>query len=79
MRESGWLGPLKFSQLVSGLLLLRAMIPLCVLHVCHGLLHSLQHLRLHDQHLLQRGSWWWVALVVVVVDVTVPGVCHLER
>jgi hypothetical protein len=78
MRESGCPSPLKVSQLVSGLLL-RGMIPFCILHVCHGLLHSLQHLRLLDQHLLQRGWWWWVALVVVVVDITVPSVRHLEH
>jgi fumarate reductase subunit D len=57
MREGGSLSPVKLTQLVLGLLLLCNMIPLCGLHSRHDLLHSLQHLRLHDQHLLQRG-WW---------------------
>jgi hypothetical protein len=80
MREGGWLSPMKFTQLALGLRLLCCMISLGVLHSRHGLLHSQQHLRLHDQHMLQHGWWWWwVALVVVVVHVMVPGVRHLKH
>jgi hypothetical protein len=50
-----------------------------LLHVCHGLLHSLQHLRLHDQYLLQ--CWWWrrvdVVVVVVLIGDTFVSVGHL--
>jgi hypothetical protein len=56
------------------------------LHVYHGLLHSLKHLCLHNQHLLksrQRG-WQRVDILVVlfvvvpiVVVVAVPCVGHL--
>jgi hypothetical protein len=52
-------------------------------------LHGLQHLCMHDEHLLQRSWGWQVALVVVIVgvgvgvgvgvDITVPCVCHLMR
>jgi hypothetical protein len=48
------------------------------MHVGHSLLHSLQHLSLHDEHLLQ--CWWWrrVGIVVVVLmSVTVTSVGHL--
>jgi hypothetical protein len=50
-----------------------------LLHACHSLLHSLQHLSLHNQYLLQ--CWWWrrVSIVVVVVLIrdTVASVGHL--
>jgi hypothetical protein len=49
-----------------------------LLHVRHSLLHSLQHLILHDQYLLQ--CWWWrrVGIVVVVlISDTVVSVGHL--
>jgi hypothetical protein len=45
--------------------------PLSLLHVGHSLLHGLQHLSLHYQHLLK--CWWWrrvVGIVVVLVVVT---------
>jgi hypothetical protein len=48
------------------------------MHVGHSLLHSLQHLSLHDEHLLQ--CWWWrrVGIVVVVLmSITVTSVGHL--
>jgi hypothetical protein len=50
-----------------------------LLHVCHSLLHGLQHLGLHDQHLLQCWRWRRVSIVVVVVLVgtTVASVGHL--
>jgi hypothetical protein len=58
------------------------------LHVDHGLLCSLKHLCLHDQHLLKSRRWgWWqvdilvvphVVVPVVVVVVVVPGVGHLK-
>jgi hypothetical protein len=61
---------------------------LCSLHVDHGLLHSLKHLCLHSQHLLnsrQRG-WRWIDMLVVlfvvvpivVVVIAVPCVGHLK-
>jgi hypothetical protein len=55
------------------------------LHVGHGLLHSLKHLCLQNQHLLK--SWWrgwWVDILVVlsvvvpIVVVAVPCVGHLR-
>jgi hypothetical protein len=76
MREGGRLSPLKLTQLVSWLRLRRWLVSLGILHGRHGLLHSLQHMCLHDQHLVQCGWWGWVALVV---GVTVPDVLHLER
>jgi hypothetical protein len=35
---------------------------LSILHVDHDLLHSMKHLILHHQNLLQ--GWWWVGSVV---------------
>jgi hypothetical protein len=49
--QEGWqLGPLEFSKLVS---LLRLHCLPVLLHVCHGLLHGLEHLGLHHQDMLQ--------------------------
>jgi hypothetical protein len=51
----------------------------CLLHVSHSLLHSLQHLSLHNQYLLQ--CWWWrqvgVVVVVVLISDMVASVGHL--
>jgi hypothetical protein len=55
----------------------------------HGLLHSLKHLCLHNQHLLKSSRMGWqqvdilvvlsvVVLGVVVVVVVVPCVGHLK-
>jgi uncharacterized membrane protein len=57
--------------------------PLGLLHVGHSLLHGLQHLSLHYQHLLK--CWWWrwvvgvvvVVVVLVVIGTTVASVGHL--
>jgi hypothetical protein len=51
-----------------------------LLHVGHSLLHGLQHLSLHYQHLLK--CWWWrwvvgVVVVVVLVGTTIASVGHL--
>jgi hypothetical protein len=51
-----------------------------LLHVGHSLLHGIQHLSLHYQHLLK--CWWWrrvvgVVVVVVLVGTTVASVGHL--
>jgi hypothetical protein len=51
-----------------------------LLHVGHSLLHGLQHLSLHYQHLLK--CWWWrrvvgVVVVVVLVGTTAASVGHL--
>jgi hypothetical protein len=59
-----------------------------MLHIDHGLLHGLEHLCLHSQHLLkswQRG-WRQVGIIVVVLPIvlsvvvggTVPCVGHLK-
>jgi hypothetical protein len=45
------------------------------LHVDHGLLHSLKHLCLHNQHLLKsRRRGWWRVDVLVVLSIVVPVV-----
>jgi hypothetical protein len=72
------LGLLKFSKFVMLLRLWCWLLSLSLLHVGHSLLHGLQHLGLHDQHLLKH--WWrWVGIVVVVVliDATVAIVGNL--
>jgi hypothetical protein len=55
------------------------LLSLSLLLVHHSLLHHLQHLVLHDQHLLE--CWWWrqdgVVLVVVLLSGTVASVGHL--
>jgi hypothetical protein len=55
------------------------LLSLRLLHVRHSLLHSLQHLSLHNQYLLQ--CWWWrrvgIVVVVVLVGITVASVHHL--
>jgi hypothetical protein len=55
-------------------------VSLGLLHVGHSLLHGLQHLSLHYQHLLKCGWWRWVVgivVVVVLVGTTVASVGHL--
>jgi hypothetical protein len=56
------------------------------LHVDHGLLHSLNHLCLHHQHLLKSRQRRWrrvdilvvlSVVVPVVVVVAVPRIGHL--
>jgi predicted membrane channel-forming protein YqfA (hemolysin III family) len=51
--------------------------PLSMLHVSHSLLHSLQHLSLHNLDLLK--CWRWVGSIVVIVLIcgTIVSVCHL--
>jgi hypothetical protein len=73
VRECWRFGLLKLSKFVTWLLLW------CLLHVCHSLLHSLQHLSLHNQHLLQCCWWRRVGIVVVIVLIshTVASVGHL--
>jgi hypothetical protein len=49
-----------------------------LLHVSHSLLHGLQYLSLHYQHLLK--CWWWrwvVGVVTVLVGSMVASVGHL--
>jgi hypothetical protein len=41
------------------------------MHVGHSLLHSLQHLSLHDQHLLQ--CWWWRRVGITIIIVLMSG------
>jgi hypothetical protein len=56
------------------------------LHVDHGLLHSLKHLCLYNQHLLKsRWRGWWrvdimvvLSVVVPIVVVVIPCVGHLK-
>jgi hypothetical protein len=61
-----------------------------MLHIDHGLLHGLEYLSLHSQHLLKRrqggGGWRRVGIIVVVLPVvlsvvvggTVPCVSRLK-
>jgi hypothetical protein len=56
--------------------------PLGLLHVGHSMLHGLQHLSLHYQHLLK--CWWFrwvvgvvVVVVLIVIGTTVASVGHL--
>jgi hypothetical protein len=70
---------LKFSAFVTLLGLWRWLMPLRLLHVGHNLLHTLQHLSLHYQHLLK--CWWWrrvgsIVVIVLMCDAVV-SVCHL--
>jgi hypothetical protein len=58
--------------------LLRWLVYLSLLHVHHSLLHDLQHLGLHDQHLLKCWRWRRVGIVVIVlIGNTVTSVGHL--
>jgi hypothetical protein len=79
VRECQRFDPLKLSKVVKWLLLWRWLILWCLLHVCHSLLHSLQHLSLHNQYLLQ--CWWWrrvgIVIVVVLIGDTGASVGHL--
>jgi hypothetical protein len=78
VRECQRLGPLEFSKFVTVLWLWHLLMLWSLLHVGHSLLHSLQHLSLQDQHLLQ--CWWWrpVGIVVIVLmSDTVVSVGHL--
>jgi hypothetical protein len=79
VREWQRLGPPEFSMFVTLLRLWRWLMLWSLLHVGHILLHILQHLSLHDQHLLQ--CWWWrrlgIAVVVVLMSGTVASVGHL--
>jgi hypothetical protein len=87
VRESWRLGPLEFSKLVSLLrpwcLLVLLHISQGLLHVDHALLHSLEHLSLHHQNMLQGWWGWWAGSVVVLsiivlsVGVAAPCVGHL--
>jgi hypothetical protein len=79
VRECQRFGPLKLSKFVTWLLLWCWLILSSLLHVCHSLLHSLQHLSLHNQYLLQ--CWWWrrvgIVVVIVLISDTVVSVGHL--
>jgi hypothetical protein len=77
MRECWRFGPLKLSKFVTLRELWRLLLTLRLLHVHHSLLHSLQHLSLHNQYLLQ--CWWWrrVGIIVVLVGTMVTRVGHL--
>jgi hypothetical protein len=82
MRECWGLSPLEFPKLVALLRLWCWLVSLGLLHVGHSLLHGLQHLSLHYQHLLK--CWWWrrvvgivVVAVVVLIGTTVVIVGHL--
>jgi hypothetical protein len=48
-----------------------------MLHVSHSLLHSLQHLGLHNQDLLKCWRWIGTIVVVVLIRSTIVSVCHL--
>jgi hypothetical protein len=81
LRKGRWLSALKISKPIPQRRWRR--LRLSNLHIDHGLLHSLKHLYLHNQHLLKsrRRGWWWVDILVVlsvVVVVAVPCVGHLK-
>jgi hypothetical protein len=85
LREGGWLSALKISMPIPRRRWRR--LRLSSLHVDHGLLHSLKHLCLHNQHVLKsrRRGWRRVDILVVlsivvlvVVVVAVPCVGHLK-
>jgi hypothetical protein len=81
VRESRRLGALKVSKSISWQCWRCS--GLSIVHVDHGLLHSLKHLSLHHQNLLQ-GRWQVVSVVVLSfvvlgVGVAVPGVDHLKN
>jgi hypothetical protein len=79
VRECQKFGLLKLSKFVMWLLLWCWMILWYLLHVCHSLLYSLQHLSFHNQYLLQ--CWWWrqvgVVIVIVLISNTIASVGHL--
>jgi hypothetical protein len=79
VREGWRFGPVKPSKFVTLLELWHLLLTLHLLHVRHSLLHSLQHLSLHIQYLLQCWWWRWVGIIVVVVLIgtTVASVGHL--
>jgi hypothetical protein len=52
------------------------LVTLALMHIGHRLLHSLKHLGLHQQDLLQSRRGWWVVLVVGI-GVLIPCVHHL--
>jgi hypothetical protein len=70
---------LEFSEFVTLLGPWRWLMSLSLLHVGHCVLHGLQNLRLHYQHLLK--CWWKrrVGIVVVIVFIhdTIASVAHL--
>jgi hypothetical protein len=51
-------------------------VTLALMHIGHCLMHSLKHLGLHQQDLLQSRKVWWVVLVVGT-GVLIPYVDHL--
>jgi hypothetical protein len=71
-----WLGPLKLAKLVTGMRLQCLLVTLSLMHIVHRLLHSLKHLGLHQQELLQSQCGWWVVLVVGA-SMLIPCVDHL--
>jgi hypothetical protein len=46
------------------------------MQIGHHLLHSLKHLGLHQQDLLQSQWGWWVVLIVGI-GIVIPCVDHL--
>jgi hypothetical protein len=71
VRECWRLRPLELSKPVMQLELWCLQLTLRFLLVCHSLLHGLQHLGLHDEHLLQCWRWRRVGIVVVVIIIVV--------
>jgi hypothetical protein len=66
-----WLSALKISKPIPRRWWQR--LRLSSLHVDHGLLHSLKHLCLHNQHLLKsRWRGWRRVDILVVLSVVVP-------
>jgi hypothetical protein len=74
--ECWWLGPLKLTKFVTGMRLRCLLVTLALMHIGYHMLHSLKHLGLHHQDLLQ-GQWGWRVVLVVGISLVIPCVDHL--
>jgi hypothetical protein len=73
-----WLGSRKLTKLVMGMRLQCLLMTLALMHIGHRLLHSLKHLGLHQEDLLQSRRGWWVVLIVGA-GMLIPCVDHLTN
>jgi hypothetical protein len=74
--EHWWLGPLKLTKLVTEMRLWCLLVTLALMHIGPRLLHSLKHLGMHQQDLLQ--SWrGWQDVLIVGIGMVIPCVDHL--
>jgi hypothetical protein len=70
---------MKLTKLVMGMRLRCLLVTLALMHIGHCLLHSLKHLGLHQQDLLQSRWGWLVGSIVLIVGagMLIPCVDHL--